>query len=424
MPSEHPWTADMFKAPNGWAPLPQDPMLPRTVFVHGQQVPLPCIPDGQGCTLNDWAHWLDHLPEEMGRTASELRRSSTVRRWPVRDNFSTEIELMKQAQTTPIPLLDMVDLLLHTAEDPGLRPSPDSLSRALLPVLQDKGSERAMAQAAQCSAGGTTARSLMDKGLQSLFVQEMAVVLLLAAGAPVNAQHVAAAFDQPNPMLTLRLLQAWPTNAPASAFLTVDAKNYPSSLLNDLLKTWRFCPSDKAVVLDALLATGHPVDLGPDTPRLQPLSVVVQNNDLQPAKRLIRAGVDVNAADRNGDTPMYWALTSSPEMLDLLLDAGADPRHTGRLHSPAVIIVKYNVEPIDLLQHLAKRDATRSDDSHGPLLTVADEQDALKILNGWARCSPGLTVDQQVAQNWLESRALQRDVESQVSPIVGTRHRL
>jgi len=54
---------------------------------------------------------------------------------------------------------------------------------------------------------------------------------------------------------------------------------------------------------------------------------------------LISAGADVNAMSDSGTTPLYWAVwsgkESDPEMLQVLLDAGADP-NTPRVLSHAV----------------------------------------------------------------------------------------
>lgn len=56
------------------------------------------------------------------------------------------------------------------------------------------------------------------------------------------------------------------------------------------------------------------------------LAEAIKEGTLAVVEELIRRGADVNAADSSGSIPIYAAVDKgSPEMLKLLLDAGADP---------------------------------------------------------------------------------------------------
>ena len=56
------------------------------------------------------------------------------------------------------------------------------------------------------------------------------------------------------------------------------------------------------------------------------LHVVVFWGDLQAAKLLVEAGVDVNKHGEEGYTPLHYACAySGPEMVEFLLRSGADP---------------------------------------------------------------------------------------------------
>ena len=67
---------------------------------------------------------------------------------------------------------------------------------------------------------------------------------------------------------------------------------------------------------------GHPRDTGPT-----PIAIAVLNGRLMAVDELIRLGADVNARSAAGHTPLLAAIFSdqSPEMLLVLLVAGADP---------------------------------------------------------------------------------------------------
>ena len=76
-----------------------------------------------------------------------------------------------------------------------------------------------------------------------------------------------------------------------------------------------------------------------DDAQLDALVTAIDVRDLAAVRRLLRGGrVDVNGVDRNGVTPIYYALTP-PEapaavLVGILIDAGADVNGRGARHGP------------------------------------------------------------------------------------------
>ncbi|MDR1708764.1 MAG: ankyrin repeat domain-containing protein [Candidatus Accumulibacter sp.] len=72
---------------------------------------------------------------------------------------------------------------------------------------------------------------------------------------------------------------------------------------------------------------------------LTPLMLAVNSTSAKPEiiARLIAAGANVNAADDDGFTPLIFAaFAAGPEVVSMLLDAGADARARERLHGKSV----------------------------------------------------------------------------------------
>ena len=60
--------------------------------------------------------------------------------------------------------------------------------------------------------------------------------------------------------------------------------------------------------------------------RLKALLTAVEQRKLDEVRDLLKAGVDVNAQNKRGDTALtYAAALNQPEIVDILLAAGADP---------------------------------------------------------------------------------------------------
>src|SRR5688572_8878252 len=56
------------------------------------------------------------------------------------------------------------------------------------------------------------------------------------------------------------------------------------------------------------------------------VAAAARDADIDEVRRLIAAGSDVNAPEADGTTPLLWAAhESAPELVELLLEAGADP---------------------------------------------------------------------------------------------------
>ena len=80
-------------------------------------------------------------------------------------------------------------------------------------------------------------------------------------------------------------------------------------------------------------------DVSPDANMMTPLHYAAYNNNPQTINLLIDHGLDVNAQDKNGNTPLHCAksfLKENPRVIKTLLGRGADPNirnKEGKLYS-------------------------------------------------------------------------------------------
>ena len=83
----------------------------------------------------------------------------------------------------------------------------------------------------------------------------------------------------------------------------------------------------------------YSADVSPDTNMATPLHYASYNDNPQTINLLIDQGLDVNAQDKNGNTPLHCAksfLKENPQVIKVLLERGADPNirnKDGKLYS-------------------------------------------------------------------------------------------
>lgn len=83
----------------------------------------------------------------------------------------------------------------------------------------------------------------------------------------------------------------------------------------------------------------HNVNISPDRNMVTPLHYAAYKNNPQTINLLIDHGLDVNAQDKNGNTPLHYArsiLRENPQVIKTLLEHGADPNirnKEGKLYS-------------------------------------------------------------------------------------------
>ncbi len=110
----------------------------------------------------------------------------------------------------------------------------------------------------------------------------------------------------------------------------------------------------------------------------------IRKNDLAAVKVLLRKGVDVNAKDSDGATPlMYAALYAAPECMKLLLEKGADPNAKSAAGVAALMWGIGDIRKVRLLLAKGADVNARSKAGKTPLLLAASYDgafDTVKLL--------------------------------------------
>jgi ankyrin repeat protein len=114
--------------------------------------------------------------------------------------------------------------------------------------------------------------------------------------------------------------------------------------------------------------------VNPNVGRKNPLIISIKRGFYQISEKLIILGANTCKPDKNGKTPLYWAVdTKNKKIINLLLDHGAELTiHTALLHA---IDLGY----LDVVQLLVERGAPLNVVSSGTHLTVAITRGHLDI---------------------------------------------
>jgi ankyrin repeat protein len=111
----------------------------------------------------------------------------------------------------------------------------------------------------------------------------------------------------------------------------------------------------------------------------------VKNGDIQVTRQLLAQGVDVDAAEADGSTPLAWAAQrNSVELVDLLIAAGANVKAANRYNVAPLSLVCTNGNAV-IVEHLLNAGAdpnSTSEQGQTALMTAAltGRPDAVKVL--------------------------------------------
>src|SRR6185369_499955 len=94
-----------------------------------------------------------------------------------------------------------------------------------------------------------------------------------------------------------------------------------------------------------------------------PLHLASRNNNADAIRALIRPGLELDAADANEQTPLYYAVGGGKvSAAEVLLDAGANPNGRPIVNSPLLHMVRESAEMLRLLvSHKANLEVTNAD---------------------------------------------------------------
>jgi cytohesin len=132
----------------------------------------------------------------------------------------------------------------------------------------------------------------------------------------------------------------------------------------------------------------------------------VREGDLQTTRQLLASGMDVDAAEPDGTTPLLWAVyNASAELVDLLLNAGANPDTPNTLDISPLLQASRNGDArmIQALLNHGAQPASASLATEPPLLAAArsGNTEAVRLLLA-AGADPNALepLDQQTALMW------------------------
>ncbi|MCB0353365.1 MAG: ankyrin repeat domain-containing protein [Bdellovibrionales bacterium] len=128
----------------------------------------------------------------------------------------------------------------------------------------------------------------------------------------------------------------------------------------------------------AVLATAK-ADLNPSSSYYTPLSYAISQENASMVKAVLEAGADPNAKPQSGGAPIFQAL-NSPEILDLLLAAKANPNVTNDYGQTALMVAVEN-DSVETTEKLLKAgaDMNAKDQSGGTALTLAQNRSNSEI---------------------------------------------
>jgi uncharacterized protein len=164
--------------------------------------------------------------------------------------------------------------------------------------------------------------------------------------------------------------------------------------------------SSVSTVLTVALLTVSVLGFAPTASSSETLAAAARAGDLAQSRELIRAGAAVDLAEPDGSTPLLWAVYNiSPELVQLLLAAGADPNQPNQLHiTPLLQASRYG--DAGMIKSLLGSGARLEAAEHGtepPLLAAARAGSvaAVKVLLEAGADPNGLEArEQQSALMW------------------------
>ncbi|MBO8436651.1 MAG: ankyrin repeat domain-containing protein [Spirochaetes bacterium] len=197
------------------------------------------------------------------------------------------------------------------------------------------------------------------------------LTMLIAAGADVNAKD-----EDGSSVINTSLREA-----PTLAKLLIENGADPNSADSDGYTPIGVVIDEKNLSMIPLLSeAGADINAICTPDGLTPLTAVVSEEDIEAVKIIIANGADPNTADRNGNTPLAYAVESLDEaVIDVILESGGD---LSSVPDEALPYVVYN-EHADLARKLisAVSDINATDDDGDTALYCAVLNDDAELVS-------------------------------------------